>query len=115
MRKTLLIICMLFALVFGSPVFAAAVPALPLTESEDDISWEVRGTTLLVTGKGQISDSAAWSALADTVTEVVIGSGITGIGADAFSGFAVLTSVSIPNTVKDVGPYAFDDCGIVRF
>ena len=92
MRKTCLILLMIFILAIGLPVCAAAVSTLPLAEPEDGISWEMKGTTLEISGTGEITGQN-WSSLVDTVTAVVIHSGVTGIGEEAFSGFHALKSV----------------------
>ena len=52
-----------------------------------------------------------WRSVADSITNVVIEPGVTYIGVGAFDNeFRVLKSVTIPNTVTEIGMRAFDDC-----
>jgi uncharacterized protein YjdB len=60
--------------------------------------------------KDNIADDVPWNFLRDTITTVVIDSGITSIGANAFNGCAKLHSVSIPQTVTDIKPNALTGC-----
>ena len=80
------------------------------------VSWIVDDKGVLTisgTGDMEFKDNilAPWNEY--IVKKAVIKSGVTSIAAYAFSNLTNMASVSIPNTVKDVGPYAFDDCGIV--
>ena len=80
------------------------------------VSWIVDDKGVLTisgTGDMEFKDYflAPWNEY--IVKKAVIKSGVTSIAPYAFSNLTNMASVSIPNTVKDVGPYAFDDCGIV--
>ena len=80
------------------------------------VSWIVDDKGVLTisgTGDMEFKDNilAPWNEY--IVKKAVIKSGVTSIAPYAFSNLTNMASVSIPNTVKDVGPYAFDDCGIV--
>lgn len=80
------------------------------------LSWIVDDKGVLTisgTGDMEFKDNilAPWNEY--IVKKAVIKSGVTSIAAYAFYNLTNMASVSIPNTVKDVGPYAFDDCGIV--
>ena len=44
------------------------------------------------------------------IKDLIIPSGITGIGDYVFSGCSGLTSITIPNSVTSIGDYAFADC-----
>ncbi len=46
----------------------------------------------------------------DSLTSVIIGDSVTGVGRDAFSNCRSLTSVTIGNSVTSIGDYAFFNC-----
>ena len=92
----------------------------PVTDGELNkyISWSYANGVLTITGKGKIKNFSAgkapWSALADKVDTVVIGEGITYIGASAFYGFNNVTTVSLPDTLTAIGNYAFYGCSSLK-
>lgn len=75
--------------------------------------------TLTISGTGKItdfnslyenlSDLMPWYDVRDQIEEIIIESGITVIGSHAFYGTAA-KSVKIPNTVTEIGDYAFYEC-----
>ena len=85
MRRTLLLFILIFALAVGTPVHAATELPLLKAEVTSNVTWELQGTTLVFSGTGEIGETGGWEALRDTVTAIVIRSGITGIGARASS------------------------------
>ena len=79
------------------------------------LSWIVDDKGVLTisgTGAMKFKDSpvAPWNE--HIVKKAVIKSGVTSIARQAFLNFTNMTSVSIPNTVTEIGFYAFDNCGI---
>ncbi|MBQ9552276.1 MAG: leucine-rich repeat protein [Clostridia bacterium] len=56
---------------------------------------------------------APWKAYHRSISSVVIGSSVTGIGSAAFTGCTALTSVTIPIGVTTIGEDAFLDCPAV--
>ena len=79
----------------------------------DNINWNIDGTTLTITGKGDMPDftsdtSAPWSNL--NVSTVEIGNGISSVGNRNFAGMSSITSVSFPDTLTDIGEAAFYGC-----
>ena len=86
-----------------------------------DLTWSVNssGTELTISvtsGEGTASmpdydtmDDVPWKSYKTTATLVVINSGVTSIGKNAFRGFTSLTSVSMVN-VTAIGDYAFVGC-----
>ncbi len=72
--------------------------------------------TLTISGKGRISNyndysnRAPWGACGKYIKSVVIESGVTGIGDEAFRNCEALTSVAIPNSVTTIGDGAFSYC-----
>ena len=83
-----------------------------------DCRVELDGGVLTVSGSGAMADYSdenptplsRFPEIADTVTSVVIGEGVTAIGDRAFAGFANLSSVQIPSTLTRIGDSAFEDC-----
>ena len=80
----------------------------------ENATWKIENGKLTISGKGAISDydetDAPWKSRSDSVTSIVIGSGITRIGSCAFWGMGNVTAVSIPATVTELGDYAFVEC-----
>lgn len=80
----------------------------------ENATWTISSGKLTISGKGAISDynqtDAPWHSQSDSITSIVIGSGITRIGSSAFWGLSNVKSVTIPATVSELGDYAFVDC-----
>ncbi len=69
--------------------------------------------TLTFSGNGAIpagSESSPWYAFKDATASIVIGDGITSVGAKAFFGFTNVRSVSIGADVASIGSKAFAYC-----
>ncbi len=80
-----------------------------------DIHWELDFYgNLTIFGTGEIPnynwDSAPWYKYAADIVSIDIGSGITRIGENAFSGCSALRSIDIPGNVKSIGMFAFSGC-----
>ena len=79
----------------------------------DDVTWTLSGGTLTISGTGPMTDFrlfAPWWGDRLSVTSVLIGDGVTGIGDHAFDGCENMTGVTIPNGVKRIGDTAFSGC-----
>ncbi len=79
-----------------------------------DVNWTLTADGLLrIYGEGKMGDYNAqyvpWYDLRESVTSVVVESGVTHIGNNNFNGCTALTSVSIPDTVTSIGG-AFGGC-----
>ena len=66
--------------------------------------------TLKVTGTGAISDYSGWNDIANAVTYVEIGNGITAVGEGAFNGFTALKEVYMAESVTELGADVFKEC-----
>jgi len=89
----------------------------------DTLKWKLNSdkSVLTISGSGAMYDyqysydtetvDTPWYAHRGTITSVVIGSGATSVGENAFNGFTAVASASIPSTVKTIGLWAFADCG----
>ena len=85
----------------------------------DTITWEYggdNGTTLYIAGTGELPTNWGmydyeFDFYRDSITDIVIGSGITKIGRYSFRYILNLAKVVISDTVSDIELYAFYDCG----
>ena len=90
-------------------------------EEGTDLTWALDGSgTLTLSGDGAMADFSAagdeevepvpWAGYEGDIRAVVIGDGVTAIGANAFAGCTGLTEVTVPAGVVRVGKDAFSDC-----
>lgn len=73
--------------------------------------------TLTITGDGMFDHShedCSFDAFAAQTRRLVIGEGITGIGAGQFAGWPLLTEVSLPETLEEIGAGAFESCPLTE-
>ena len=80
------------------------------TWTEDNLTWTLSadGTTMTVSGKGEMTDSPARNN--SNIKKVVIEDGVTSIGDSAFSWCSSLTSITIPGSVTSIGNSVFREC-----
>ena len=82
----------------------------------DALTWKLTDDGLLtISGTGAMDDYtryryAPWYAYRSQIDSVMIGEGVTSIGAYAFSSYTGLTSVIIPAGVTSIGEEAFRGC-----
>jgi hypothetical protein len=80
------------------------------------LSWGIDGdSTLTISGYGAIPNYdttalAPWHEFPDDIIKIVIDSGVTGVGTNAFYGCALLDSITIPATVTSLGDSVFIGC-----
>lgn len=81
------------------------------------LSWSLaRSGVLTISGSGELPElandgtSVPWKKHSDIIIEVVIKSGVTGVGSGAFTGCTALKKVSIADTVKKLDLNAFSGC-----
>ncbi len=79
-----------------------------------DLYWKYEEHTLAISGTGAMYDynghDMPWLLFCDTTDAVVLESGITHIGNNAFSGFVKLGKIDLPSTLTSVGAGAFAGC-----
>ena len=97
------------------------VTAAPTTQYSgtcgDDLRWTLDSNgTLTISGTGTMdnyddySSTAPWYDYRADIRKLVINSGATSIGWDAFGGCTGLTEVTVPATVKNIYGCAFSGC-----
>lgn len=81
------------------------------------LGWSLaRSGVLTISGSGELPElandgtSEPWKKNSDIIIEVVIKSGVTGVGSGAFTGCTALKKVSISDTVKKLDLNAFSGC-----
>ena len=81
------------------------------------LGWALaRSGVLTISGSGELPElvndgtSVPWKKHSDIIIEVVIKSGVTGVGSGAFTGCTALKKVSISDTVKKLDLNAFSGC-----
>ena len=125
-KKRLLSMAMALCLVFG---LAAALPKNAFVDSTnitasaantatsgkcgENVSWSLKDGVLTISGSGKMTDyhyddSPFYNR--EDIKSVVIKSGVTSIGYDAFRDCSSLTSVTIPSSVTSIGDAAFYYC-----
>ena len=81
-----------------------------------NLNWEVSTTGVLtISGTGSMDDFTAdsvyaWMVEKENILSLVIQEGVTSIGDYAFSGLNHLTTVTIPDSVIQIGSHAFQSC-----
>ena len=84
----------------------------------ENLTWTLDETgTLTISGSGEMYDydnygdhAAPWNEFRDSITNVVIDSGVTSIGAYAFYDCIGVTDITIPDGVTSIGEWAFSGC-----
>ena len=81
------------------------------------LGWSLaRSGVLTISGSGELPElvndgtSVPWKKHSDIIIEVVIKSGVTGVGSGAFTGCTALKKVSISDTVKKLDLNTFSGC-----
>lgn len=118
-RRLLIILCLLCMLM---NLLTFSVSAETSGDCGDNATWSLSDDGVLtISGSGAIRDyiyeganvwpliKAPWRDYASRVKKVVVNSGITRIGDNAFCCLPNVTSVSIANTVTSIGEAAFCD------
>lgn len=77
----------------------------------DNVSWTVDMDTgtLIFSGEGEITNTS-WSKISKYINTVIINDGVTGVAEYAFSNNNSLKIVVIPDSMKNIGDFAFHVC-----
>ena len=114
MKKKLLSILLVLSLMLALVPAAFAADVVDSGTCGSGVAWALDNDgTLTITGSGQIRDysktaPAPWKGTA--VKELVIGEGVTAIGAYAFADYTEITSVQLPSTLTTLGERCFAGC-----
>ncbi len=100
---------------FMIAVCAAAVfTGLFMISASAAVTWSLTdsNTTLTISGDGKMTNyatkgDAPWYNYRSSVTKIIINSKVESVGSYSFYGFTKLTSVSLPDTITEIGAYAF--------
>lgn len=100
--------------VFQDPTTAPTEPTRAPGWCGDDLTWEVSGKTLTISGSGSMDDypsgGAPWREYRNTVESIVLSGSVSRIGSEAFADFDVLTSVDFGTSLVEIGRAAFFSC-----
>ena len=73
--------------------------------------WNLENGCLTISGSGPIADrTCPWGLDKESVTEIIIEPGVTGIGKEVFKAWRSLTKVTIGEGLKYIDQSAFDGC-----
>ena len=102
----------LLKILIGCLFFVATITtANAQSGTRGNLLWSIADSTLTISGTGEMLNSfPPWYPYSESVTSVIIESGVTSIQYSAFAGYSGLTSVTIPNTVTFIGGLAFRNC-----
>lgn len=84
------------------------------------VHWELRDQTLYISGQGAMDDldtavnhgQASYHGLIGAFDKVVVEEGVTHIGARAFKDYDQIQSVTLPESLTEIGAYAFYNTGL---
>ena len=112
MKKTVLLLLCLLLLVSSASAQDVAYEGMGVSCGAQ-LSWAVEGSTLYISGTGDMYDFSAgapWASYKYSITRVVISDGVTSVGAYAFQDYDGITSVEFGNSLVSVGKDAFSGC-----
>lgn len=75
----------------------------------DNLTWEISGTTLTISGSGEMAEGASWAGQ-ERIKTVILTGGVTTVAAGAFEGCENLTAVDFGDSLKEIHEGAFRDC-----
>ena len=113
---TLISFCtMLFAFSIVN-VSAATIVSQGVFGYDNNLTWSLDSNgTLTIDGSGEMPDyNTPWSSYKDQIKKVTIGSNVETITSKAFYGYANLTTITIPDSIKKIGEDAFYATGYYK-
>ena len=116
-KKTLAVLLSAMLLLSAVPITAMAAETTAQecvgasSGTTGDCTWTLDDDGLLtISGNGAMADYGFCGPWGDKIKNVVIESGVTAIGKEAFSGCTSLVSVTIGDSVTTIGNWAFSGC-----
>ena len=116
-KKTLAVLLSAMLLLSAVPITAMAAETTAQecvgasSGTTGDCTWTLDDDGLLtISGNGAMADYGFCGPWGDKIKNVVIESGVTAIGKEAFSGCTSLESVTIGDSVTSIGNFAFFGC-----
>ena len=107
----ILSIFMLLGILCAAPLSVSAADSTSGTYK--NVSYTISGNILTVSGTGatggEFGERTPWLDYSDSITKIVVGEGITEISNSFFTGMGKVTSVSLPDSLKTLGQYAFSN------
>ncbi len=76
----------------------------------DNLTWEVNGSTLTISGEGEMAEGAPWRGHRENIETVILEGGITTVAEEAFSGYENLSAVDFGSALREIGKDAFREC-----
>ncbi len=100
---------------YGIIIHCSDSPDDPDGGCGQNLTWEiVNDSTLVISGTGEMYDfeydPAPWGDIRDSITEIIVESGVTSIGDYAFNGCPNLLNVTLPASITSIGNDAFASC-----
>ena len=111
-RKLLALLLALCLLAAALPISASA--AQYSGSCGQNLTWSIDGNVLTISGSGPMNDyirasDQPWYKYRSSVTKVVVNSGVTTVGENAFRGMD-MTTTTLPETLTAIGETAFYGC-----
>ncbi len=75
----------------------------------DGLTWELKGSTLTISGSGEMEEGSSWAGQ-DRIKTVILTGGVTTVAAEAFTGCENLTGIDFGDALKEIHQDAFRDC-----
>lgn len=113
----------LFALIVAAMLLLTCVPTAHAAETAGTcgvgVTWSLEGGVLTLSGSGVMNDygefaPAPWNDHAESIRAVVVEQGVENVGNFAFFMLDKLTSVTLPDSVRKIGSWAFYGCEALR-